>query len=86
MDILLVASKPGEGKDWIIGLTQVNICKRREREQAKEAVRLGPKGKWTGYGSLTWTYVNDAPPAYRMSLSYPKVIRAKRGKPVLPLY
>ncbi len=48
----------------------MNICNRRQREQAKEADRLEPKGKWAGYGSLTWPYVNVAPPAYRMRLSY----------------
>jgi hypothetical protein len=64
----------------------VNICKRRQREQAKEAGRLEPKGKWGGYGSLTWPYVNVAPPAYRMSLSYLQVTIVERGKPVLPLH
>ena len=57
--------KSGEGRDWIIRLIYVNICKLRQREQAKEAERLEPKGKWGGYGSLTWPYVNVAPPAYR---------------------
>lgn len=48
------------------------------REQAKEvgttrfrADKLEPKGMWTGYGSLTWPYVNVVPPAYGMNLSYP---------------
>lgn len=40
---LLVASKPGEGQDGIIRPTQVNIRKRRNERQAKEADRLEPK-------------------------------------------
>lgn len=40
---LLEASNPGKGEDWIIWLTQVNIRKRRNEQQAKEADRLEPK-------------------------------------------
>ena len=40
------------------------------------------KGKWTGYGSLTWPYVNVAPPAYGMDLRVIHCNKAERGKPV----
>ena len=54
------------------------------KEQAKKADRLGPKGKRTGYGSITWPYVNVAPPAYGMNPGYPFVTDEERGKPVSP--
>lgn len=69
----------------MIWSTYVNIRKRRDERQAKGADRLEPKGKWSGYGSLTWPYVNVAPPAYRIGpKSSVKVIRAKRGNLVYP--
>jgi transposase-like protein len=36
----------------MVGLTQVNRCKRRHEQQAKGAERLGPKGMWAGVGAF----------------------------------
>ena len=49
----------------------MKICKRREEQQAKQAVRLGLKSEWSGQDALTSSCVNVAPPAYRVDLSYP---------------
>jgi hypothetical protein len=43
-------------------------CSRREGPQAKEAVRLEPKGTWSGRGALISPLADVAPPADRRSL------------------
>jgi len=52
------------------------------REQAKEADRLGPKGMRTGYGSVTWPYVNVAPPAFGKTKVYRGLSRMPGNLPV----
>ena len=57
-------------------------CKRRHIRQAKEAVTLGPKGKWPGSGVFFFPDADDAPPAERRNLTR-SGINAERGKPDL---
>ena len=54
--------------------------------QAKEADKLEPKGKRTGYGFPNWLYVNVAPPVYKDGSEVSVVTYAERGKPVYPPY
>jgi hypothetical protein len=42
----------GQELGVMVGLTQVNRCKRRHEQQAKGAERLGPKGMWAGVGAF----------------------------------
>jgi len=60
----------------------LNTRKHRHREQAIRGwSRLGPKGKRSGSGSLTWPDANDAPPVYRVDLTRP-VTDLEHGKAV----
>ena len=60
----------------------LNTRKHRHREQATRGwSRLGPKGKRSGSGSLTWPDANDAPPVYRVDLTRP-VTDLEHGKAV----
>ena len=59
-------------------------CKRRHIRQAKEAVTLGPKGKWPGSGVFFFPDADDAPPAEKRNLTR-SGINAERGKPDLLL-
>lgn len=43
VNTLQVASKPGEGKDWIIWLTYVNIRKRRQSNEPKRLTGFNQK-------------------------------------------
>jgi len=64
----------------------ISTCKhlqRRQEKRAEQTDRLKPKGEWTGYGSLTWPYVNGAPPAYGMDLSYPGVTKRNVVSPYI---
>lgn len=52
------------------------------REQATRGwLRLGPKGKRSSSGSLTWPDANGAPPVYRVDLTRP-VTNVEHGKAV----
>src|SRR6266480_6743885 len=60
----------------------VNTRKHRHKQQARRGcLRLGPKGKRSGSGSLTWPDANDAPPVYRVDLTRP-VTDLEHGKAV----
>ena len=52
------------------------------REQAKDADRLGPKGKWPSSGVPNSPDADDAPPAERRALTHSGT-HTKRGKPVV---
>src|ERR1051325_9112623 len=61
---------------------RLNTRKHRHKEQALRGLsRLGPKGKRSGSGSLTWPDANDAPPVYRVDLTRPVTDR-EHGKAV----
>jgi hypothetical protein len=55
-----------------------NICEpllsRRKRQQAKEAERLEPKGKWRGRGDTLTPLAEVVPPADRRGLSPPGTV------------
>ena len=60
----------------------LNTRKHRHREQAtRGCLRLGPKGKRSGSGFLTWPDANVAPPVSRVDLTRP-VADAEHGKAV----
>src|SRR6266550_9163415 len=60
----------------------VNTRKHRHKQQARRGcLRLGPKGKRSGSGSLTWPDANVAPPVYRVDLTRP-VTDLEHGKAV----
>ena len=67
----------------------VNICESLinvvNYEQAKDADRLEPKGKWSGTGVLCSPVADVAPPADRRDLTH-SGIQAERGKPVCSPY
>jgi hypothetical protein len=68
------------GSDGMV--KQLNTRKHRHSEQATRGwLRLGPKGKRSGSGSLTWPDANVAPPVYRVDLTRP-VVDAEHGKAV----
>ena len=61
---------------------RLNSRKHRHQEQAiRGCLRLGPKGKRSGSGSLTWPDANGAPPVYRVDLTRP-VTDLEHGKAV----
>ena len=48
-------------------------------------ISLSQNGEWTGYGSLTWPYVNNSSTGvWDGSKLSEKVAYAERGKPVYP--
>ena len=50
--------------------TDVNPCKRRNKEQAKPADRLGPKGTWPSAAAVESAAVDVAPPVQRRDLTH----------------
>ena len=61
--------------------TAVNRWNRRKVKQAKEADRLGPKGRWSGLGAPNSPSAAVASPAERRDLPHPGT-PMERGKPV----
>jgi len=59
----------------------MNARKHRNCRQAKETDRLGPKGKPSRSGFVTWPDANEARPVYRADLNHP-VNNAEHGKAV----
>ena len=58
------------------------LLSRRDPQQAKEAERLGPKGKWRGRGVAMSPLADVVPPAERRSLTPSgNGTRVERGKP-----
>ena len=73
---------PGAALESDGTVKRLNTRKHRQREQAtRGCLRLGPKGKRSGSGSLTWPDANGAPPVYRVDLTRP-VTDLEHGKAV----
>src|SRR5262249_53283068 len=62
-DAATASTKAVGDQQRVVWPTQVNRRKRRHIEQAKGAVRLGPKGRWPGSGAPNSPDADDAPPA-----------------------
>src|SRR5215212_6848390 len=61
----------------------MNARKHRKCKQAKETVRLEPKGMQSGSGPVTWPDANCALPVYRANLNHPVNI-AEHGNTASP--
>ena len=61
----------------------MNARKHRKCKQAKETVRLEPKGMRSGSGPVTWPDANSALPVYRANLNHPVSI-AEHGNTASP--
>src|SRR4051794_31645330 len=55
----------GGGQQSGTGQPRGSADKGRKQRQAKDAVRLGPKGTWPGTGAAMSPVADDAPPAER---------------------
>ena len=53
----------------MVWVTEVNDCKHRYVEQAKDADKLEPKGKWLDVGMKAPNTQTKQPPVYRSALT-----------------